>query len=72
MEPSEPPRSSDRSLFTSAELEDWQATLAEANRTNIFCHCRQCGQEWVASTEENCPCGSTSVQHIACWQFPDD
>lgn len=72
MQPFEANPPPERSLFTSEELTQWQATLAEANRTNIFCHCRQCDREWVASTEETCICGSSSVQHIACWQFPDD
>lgn len=54
------------------ELQEWQRCLAEANKNNILCHCRQCDREWVASTNETCSCGSTRVEHIACWQFPDD
>ncbi|MGB0560823.1 MAG: hypothetical protein ACPGVO_03350 [Spirulinaceae cyanobacterium] len=58
--------------LTAAELAEWQRRLAEANRRNVFCHCRQCGQEWVASGREACPhCGSLDVEAIACWQFPD-
>lgn len=59
------------SQFTPEELEQWQQTLAEANRHNIFHHCQQCDREWVASTEEPCRCGSHRVERIACWQFPD-
>lgn len=60
------------SQFTPEELEQWQATLAEADRYNIWCHCRACDREWVASFNASCECGSTNVEHIACWQFPDD
>ena len=28
--------------FTPSELQDWQQSLEEANRHNIFCHCREC------------------------------
>ena len=55
-----------------AELLAWQQGIAEANRHNVLCHCRQCDREWVASTEETCICGSANVEHILCWQFPDD
>lgn len=58
--------------LTPAELDEWHRCLAEADRHNILCHCRVCDDEWVASTPEACRCGSTNVQHIACWQFPDD
>lgn len=58
--------------FTPAELHEWQQRLEEANRNNILCHCRKCDYEWVASTPEACVCGSKNVEHIACWQFPDD
>lgn len=58
--------------LTSQELHVWQAAIDEANRYNIFCHCRQCDREWVASNVEVCQCGSSNVEHIACWQFPDD
>ncbi len=54
------------------ELAEWQRCLAEANRNNVFCHCRQCNEEWVASGKEACHhCGSLNVESIACWQFPD-
>lgn len=55
------------------ELHNWQLNIAEANRNNIFCHCRQCGYEWVDSVEEvSCDrCGSKNIEQIACWQFPD-
>jgi hypothetical protein len=55
-----------------AELHAWQQGIDEANKNNILCHCRQCDREWVASTNESCACGSDRVEHIACWQFPDD
>ncbi|MDJ0704763.1 MAG: hypothetical protein QNJ46_15885 [Leptolyngbyaceae cyanobacterium MO_188.B28] len=58
--------------LTPEELRDWRARLAEANRNNIFCHCRMCDREWIASTQVACQCGSQSVEYIACWQFPDD
>ncbi len=66
--------------FTPSELQDWQQSLEEANRHNVFCHCRECGscgvalcdnREWVASNPEACVCGSKNVESIACWQFPD-
>jgi len=60
-----------QSQFTSTELKEWQQSLEEADRHNIFCHCRSCDHEWVASKPEACACGSKSVEHIACWQFPD-
>jgi len=58
--------------FSPDELREWQRGIAEANKNNILCHCRTCDREWIASTEEHCICGSTSVEHISCWQFPDD
>lgn len=54
------------------ELQEWQRCSEEANRYNIWCHCRHCEREWVASAEVACECGSKNVQYIACWQFPDD
>ncbi|KAM3092085.1 hypothetical protein ACKFKG_23550 [Phormidesmis sp. 146-35] len=57
--------------LTPTELYEWQRSLEEANRHNIFCHCRKCDREWVASKPEACVCGSKSVEYIACWQFPD-
>lgn len=61
------------SHFHPQELQEWQLKIEAANLYNIFCHCRQCDREWVASSSEvPCDCGSTNVEHIACWQFPDD
>lgn len=58
--------------LSSEELAEWQRRFAEANRNNVFCHCRQCDEEWVASGKETCHhCGSSNVEAIACWQFPD-
>jgi anaerobic ribonucleoside-triphosphate reductase len=56
------------------EYQEWQRKIAVANRNNIFCHCCSCGYEWVdSSTEVVCiSCGSADVEHISCWQFPDD
>ncbi|NJR64680.1 MAG: hypothetical protein HC772_04120 [Leptolyngbyaceae cyanobacterium CRU_2_3] len=54
------------------ELQQWQSSIEEANRHNIWCHCRTCDREWIASTHAPCECGSRSVEYIACWQFPDD
>jgi hypothetical protein len=58
----------------SAELQEWRSKIEIANRNNIFCHCRTCNAEWVDSSfEAACRyCGSTDVEHISCWQFPDD
>jgi len=58
--------------LTPAELQAWQLGIAAANLNNILCHCRQCDREWIASTHAACSCGSSDVEHIACWQFPDD
>ncbi len=60
------------SYFTQTELEAWQRSLELANYRNIWCHCRKCEREWVASEPEACVCGSKAVEAIACWQFPDD
>ena len=54
------------------ELMEWQRRIEEANRNNIFCYCRACHREWVASRPEACLCGNRSIEHITCWQFPDD
>lgn len=59
------------SYLTPEELERWRFGLQQANLNNIFCHCRDCDETWVASSEEDCACGSSNVEHIACWQFPD-
>ncbi|MGK7875185.1 MAG: hypothetical protein AB4426_18395 [Xenococcaceae cyanobacterium] len=58
----------------SSLVREWRLKIEIANRHNIFCHCRRCGSEWVDSSEEAAcrSCGSTDVQHISCWQFPDD
>ena len=57
-----------------AEWQEWQFKLAQANDNNILCHCRRCHAEWVDSDDQaSCHnCGSVDVEHIACWQFPDD
>jgi hypothetical protein len=62
------------SQFTPEELHQWLLALAEANRNNIWCHCKVCDAEWVSSDESaTClACGSDRVEHIPCWQFPDD
>ncbi len=68
----ESPDRSPPEWFTPEELADWQRRLAEANRHNVFCHCRDCDAEWVGSAPLPCPtCGSDSIEHILCWQFPD-
>lgn len=59
-------------LLTPQELYEWQLRIQAANQFNIWCHCRVCDYEWVASNYDACNCGSTNVEHIACWQFPDD
>lgn len=58
--------------LTPDELLQWQAAIEEADRYNILCHCRTCDREWVASVPETCVCGNQQVEHIVCWQFPDD
>ncbi|HEY9597047.1 MAG TPA: hypothetical protein V6D33_05205 [Cyanophyceae cyanobacterium] len=56
-----------------SELDEWRLNIEEANRNNIFCHCRACGTEWVDSSFDGvCCCGSSDVERISCWQFPDD
>jgi hypothetical protein len=59
------------SYLSPEELQAWRLSLQEANRNNIFCHCRRCHREWVASDQVACLCGSKDVEYIACWQFPD-
>jgi anaerobic ribonucleoside-triphosphate reductase len=56
------------------QLREWYQGIAMANRNNIFCHCHSCGWEWVdSSTDAVCSkCNSADVEHISCWQFPDD
>lgn len=55
-------------------LREWRQKIEVANRNSIFCHCRHCGVEWVDSSfDAACNrCGSSDVEHISCWQFPDD
>ncbi|MBS0014879.1 MAG: hypothetical protein KFF72_00665 [Arthrospira sp. SH-MAG29] len=55
-------------------LETWRSQIRQADINNVFCHCRDCEAEWVGSAwDENCPsCGSTNIERISCWQFPDD
>ena len=57
-----------------SEIQQWQLKIKTANYNNIFCHCRDCRYEWIDSSfEASCTtCGSTNVEHISCWQFPDD
>ncbi|WP_204106455.1 MULTISPECIES: hypothetical protein [Spirulina sp. CCY15215] len=58
---------SDKNLF-----DRWRLKIEIADRHNILCHCRQCGQEWVTSTRDaSCRCGSRDIESIPCWQFPD-
>ena len=55
------------------QRQEWLEQIETANRNNIFCHCRRCGWEWIDSTfEAACQCGSSDVERISCWQFPDD
>lgn len=59
--------------FTPEELQQWQFGLQQANHNNVLCHCRKCDREWIASAADTpCECGSTQVEAIPCWQFPDD
>jgi hypothetical protein len=55
------------------ELRQWKSKIDVANHNNIFCHCRTCEAEWVDSCfDAVCSCGSSDVERISCWQFPDD
>jgi hypothetical protein len=55
------------------EFGEWRQKIEVANRNNIFCHCNICGAEWVDSSfYAVCCCGSSEVERISCWQFPDD
>ncbi len=59
-------------VLTSEELQEWHRGIAEANRNNVFCHCRGCEAEWVASSPKPClTCGGKDIEFILCWQFPD-
>lgn len=55
-------------------IQKWQRKIELANRHNLFCRCRDCGNEWVDSQEETVceKCGSKNLEQIPCWQFPDD
>ncbi|HBB31408.1 MAG TPA: hypothetical protein DDZ80_07525 [Cyanobacteria bacterium UBA8803] len=65
--------SEDASEEDTSLMRDWRFKIEVANQNNIFCHCRCCGYEWVdSSLNAACPCGNSDVEHIACWQFPDD
>ncbi len=57
-----------------SRMDAWRRKIKTANRNNIFCHCHQCGFEWVDSVwDAECgECGSLEVERISCWQFPDD
>jgi predicted Zn-ribbon and HTH transcriptional regulator len=66
---------SERSNYlTPDELAIAQAEIGRISQHNIFCHCRNCGYEWVDSTKDvSCPkCRDSRIEAIACWQFPDD
>ncbi|MFB6276641.1 MAG: hypothetical protein ABEI32_10925 [Halothece sp.] len=54
-------------------IQQWRQKIKIANRNKLFCHCRDCGEEWVDSYYDvACAnCGSTNLEQIACWQFPD-
>jgi hypothetical protein len=56
------------------QLHQWHEGILDANRNNIFCHCRACGYEWMdSSAEATCvKCSSKDVESISAWQFPDD
>lgn len=58
--------------FSPEELARWRFGLLQANHNNVLCHCRRCDRQWIASAPEPCPCGSTNIEAIPCWQFPDD
>lgn len=57
-----------------SDLTQWHQGIENANRNNIFCHCRACGHEWADSSfDVTCPkCSSKNIESISCWQFPDD
>ncbi|HHP7243260.1 MAG TPA: hypothetical protein ACFE0H_01095 [Elainellaceae cyanobacterium] len=60
------------SPLSPSELQEWHRKIREASRNNVLCHCRVCDREWVSSAKTSCRCGSSNVEAIACWQFPDD
>ncbi|MEM0981846.1 MAG: hypothetical protein AAGH78_16440, partial [Cyanobacteria bacterium P01_H01_bin.58] len=60
------------SYFSPDELNQWRFGLQQADDNNVFCHCQMCDREWIASSHDaTCTCGSTKVERISCWQFPD-
>jgi anaerobic ribonucleoside-triphosphate reductase len=61
-------------LWDSTQLIEWYKGIGIANRNNILCHCRSCDREWIDSVDDaTCiECNSKDVEHISCWQFPDD
>ncbi|MFB2769163.1 hypothetical protein ACE1AT_07685 [Pelatocladus sp. BLCC-F211] len=66
---------SDSFPFSNFEQQhQWYQDIDNANRNNIFCHCRACGYEWMDSKKEaTCvKCGNKDVESISAWQFPDD
>jgi Zn finger protein HypA/HybF involved in hydrogenase expression len=66
---------SDNFLSANSDLvQQWHQGIKDANRNNIFCHCRACGYEWIDSTfDVTCiKCTSKDVESISSWQFPDD
>ncbi|WP_072032413.1 hypothetical protein [Fischerella sp. PCC 9605] len=66
---------SDSFPFSNSEQQrQWHQGIKDANRNNIFCHCRTCGYEWMDSIFD-CACtrcNSKDIERISAWQFPDD
>ncbi len=58
----------------SDQLDQWHQSIKNANRNNIFCHCRTCGYEWMDSILNAvcAKCSNKDVERISSWQFPDD
>jgi len=58
----------------SSQLHEWHQGIKDANRNNIFCHCRACDYEWMDSVfDATCiKCNSKDIESISSWQFPDD
>lgn len=67
----EPDPSNSLQHLSPQEWYEWQLRIQAANQNNILHHCRTCDRQWVASTDESCICGSSAIERIACWQFPD-
>ncbi|HBQ99953.1 MULTISPECIES: hypothetical protein [unclassified Roseofilum] len=41
------------------EIDCWKHKIDVANEHNVFCHCHQCGYEWVIFAENQaCPDGN--------------